>query len=124
MSTWKSWDELSRRDQLAATHYDFYKDVYGIRPRWMNYEDMTEADLEKELEILGKQAEIESKLEKERQEKAAEGVEHTILDLLRCGAKDRRMAIKWLHDAHNTDGDDDFLCYTLDLPYGYFKEAA
>ena len=36
----KSWEELSRKEQLAATHYDFYKDVHGIRPRWMNYEEM------------------------------------------------------------------------------------
>lgn len=118
------WEHLSRRDRLAATHYDFYKDVYGIRPRWMNYEDMTEADLEKELEILSRQAEIEAKLVAERQEKAKDAVEHIILDMMLCGAKDRAMAIRWLHEANNTDGDDDFLCYTLDLPYGYFKEAA
>ena len=47
-----SWEELSRRDQLAATHYDFYKDVHGIRPRWMNYDAMSEEDLEKELDLL------------------------------------------------------------------------
>lgn len=120
----KSWNELSRKEQLAATHYDFYKDVYGIRPRWMNYEDMSEQQLEQELDNLSKQAEIEAKLEKERQAKAADDVEHVILNLMMSGAKDRRMAIKWLHEANNTDGDDDFLCYTLDLPYGYFKEAA
>ena len=120
----KSWNELSRKEQLAATHYDFYKDVYGIRPRWMNYEDMSEQELEQELDNLSKQAEIEAKLEKERQAKAADDVEHVILNLMMSGAKDRSMAIKWLHEANNTDGDDDFLCYTLDLPYGYFKEAA
>ena len=27
----KSWEELSRKEQLAATHYDFYKDVHGIQ---------------------------------------------------------------------------------------------
>ena len=27
------WDSMSRKEQLAASHYDFYKSVYGIRPR-------------------------------------------------------------------------------------------
>ena len=35
----------SRRDELAAIHYDFYKEVHGIRPRWYNYDAMTEAEL-------------------------------------------------------------------------------
>ena len=120
----KSWNELSRKEQLAATHYDFYKDVYGIRPRWMNYEAMTEQELEVELDNLSKQAEVEAKLEKERQDKAAEDVEHVILNLQMAGAKNRAMAVKWLHEANNTDGDDDYLCFQLGLPYGYFKEAA
>ena len=118
------WNEMSRRDQLAATHYDFYKDVYGVRPRWMNYDEMSEAELEKELENLSRQAEIEEKLEKERQAKAADDVEHVLLTLQMSGARDRAMAIKWLHEAHDTNGDEDFLCYLLDVPYGYFKEAA
>ena len=41
MSELKSWEELSYKEQLAAQHYDFYKDVHGIRPRWMNYDAMT-----------------------------------------------------------------------------------
>jgi hypothetical protein len=118
------WNELSRRDQLAATHYDFYKDVYGIRPRWMNYDAMSEEDLEKELDDLSKQAEIEQKLETERQEKAAHEVELVILNLQMSGAKSRAMAIRWLHEANNSDGDNDYLCFLLGLPYGYFKEAA
>lgn len=119
------WDQLSRRDQLAATHYDFYKDVYGIRPRWMNYDAMTEAELEAELEQLGKQADAQAEIEAERQAKAADDVEHVILNLLMSGARDRDMAIKWLHEAHNTQGDEDSLCYVLGLPFDYFsKETA
>lgn len=119
------WNELSRRDQLAATHYDFYKDVFGIRPRWMNYDAMTEAELEAELDQLSKQAEVQAAIEAEQQAKAVDDVEHVILNLLMSGARDRAMAIRWLHEAHNTDGDEDYLCYTLNLPYGYFsKETA
>lgn len=120
----QSWNEMSRRDQLAATHYDFYKDVHGIRPRWMDYDAMTEEDLEKELDSLSKQAEVVFAEEKRAQEKAIEDVEHVMLNLMMAGAKTRSMALGWLHEAHDTQGDDDYLCYHLGLPYGYFKEAA
>jgi hypothetical protein len=119
-----SWNELSRKEQLAATHYDFYKDVHGVRPRWMNYDEMTEAQLEAELDQLSKEAEVQAKAEAIAHAKAAEDVEHVILNLQMSGAKSRAMAIKWLHEANNTDGDDDYLCYHLGLPYGYFKECA
>ena len=42
-----SWESMSPKEQLAASHYDFYKSVYGIRPRWMDYDAMTVADLDR-----------------------------------------------------------------------------
>jgi hypothetical protein len=43
-----------------------------------------------------------------------------ILLMMKAGAKDRAMAIKWLHEANDTNGDNDFLCYCLGAAYGYF----
>jgi len=113
------WDKLSRRDQLAATHYDFYKSVHGIRPRWMDYDAMTEADLEAELDRLGAEAEVQAKLEAEAEAEAIEKVEARIADLLNSGAKTREQAIKWIMDAEQADGDADYCCYLLGLPYRY-----
>jgi hypothetical protein len=45
--------------------------------------------------------------------------EMRMLDLLRSGAKDREMALRWIHEAEDTGGDDEYLCYTLGLPYRY-----
>lgn len=117
----QSWNEMSRRDQLAAMHYDFYKDVHGVRPRWMNYDAMSEADLEAEMDSLSKQYEVVQAAEKEREEAAMHDFEITIQDLLMSGAKNREMAIRWLHEAHDTQGDDDYLCFHLGLPYGYIE---
>jgi hypothetical protein len=47
-----------------------------------------------------------------------------MLDLLRSGAKDRAMAMRWVHEAEETGGDDEYLCYTLGLPYRYFAVDA
>jgi hypothetical protein len=31
---------------LSEAHYDLYKDVHGISPRWMRYEELTTPELE------------------------------------------------------------------------------
>ena len=123
-SVMKSWDELSRKEQLAATHYDFYKDVHGIRPRWMNYDAMTEEDLEKELDQLGREADAQRIEEEQRHKMNTSILENRIQALINSGAKNRDGAIRWLHEAHDTNGDDDYLCYLLDIPYGYFRKVA
>jgi hypothetical protein len=40
--------------------------------------------------------------------------------LLMSGAKDYQMALRWVHEAEGSDGDDDYLCFLIGLPYGYF----
>lgn len=120
----QSWDEMSRKEQLAATHYDFYKSVHGIRPRWMNYDAMTEQELEAQIEQLGRESEIQEREDAIREAKAIDDVEHLILNLRMSGAQDRAMAVRWLHDANDTNGDADYLCYKLGVPYGYFDKES
>jgi hypothetical protein len=124
MSEFKTWEELSRKEQLAATHYDFYKDVHGIRPRWMNYDAMTEAELEAELDQLSKESDVQAAREKEEQERASHDFEMRVLSLMMSGAKTRDQALRWIHEAEGSNGDDEFLCYLTGLPYGYFRKAA
>jgi len=120
----KSWNELSRKEQLAATHYDFYKDVHGVRPRWMNYDAMTEQELEQELDQLSREAEVQRIEEEKMQKIATEKFELRVADLITSGAKDRATALRWIHDAEDSNGDDEYLCFLLGLPYGYFREVA
>jgi len=117
----QSWDQMSRRDQLAATHYDFYKDVHGVRPRWMDYDSMTEQDLEAELDNLSKQAEVVFAEEAKREQEAIVAFEARVADLLDTGAADRETAIRWIHEAEGSDGDTDYLCFLVGVPYGYIK---
>jgi hypothetical protein len=41
-------------------------------------------------------------------------------DLYACGARDREMALRWIHEAEGSNGDDEFLCYLVGLPFRYF----
>ena len=58
----------------AMSHYDFYKEVHDIRPRWFDYSKMTVEQIEAEIQLLVEYQENE--LEIERQFKEAEKEEH------------------------------------------------
>lgn len=52
MSDFRSWDELTQLEQYQATYWDFYKEVFGIRPRGVDTSSWTEADFEREFQSL------------------------------------------------------------------------
>jgi hypothetical protein len=47
-----------------------------------------------------------------------------MMSLMMAGAKTREQALRWVHEAEGSNGDDEYLCYLLGLPYGYFRRAA
>lgn len=121
----KTWEELSRKEQLESIVWDAYKDAYGFRPRHMNLQAMSEAELEAELADL--QLAIDRAIEREKIEQAEaivsfeELVQHTI----EYGARTRENALRWIAEGEQYNGDWDHLCYRYGLPYGYFnKEVA
>jgi hypothetical protein len=120
----KSWEELSEKEQLECIVWDAYKDAYGFRPRHMNMEAMTVEDLRAELDSLSATIDAHEKQRKIDEERASHDFEMRMLSLMMAGAKTREQALRWVHEAESTDGDDEYLCYTLGLPYGYFKQVA
>lgn len=123
MDEFKSWEEMSVVEQYACTYWDMYKDAYGVRPRGINTDSWTEADFEAEFVSLSKVIERESILRKEAEEVAMIAFEMRVQELMSSGAKSYEMALRWIHEAEGTDGDDEFLCYELGLPYGYFRKV-
>jgi hypothetical protein len=122
MEAFKTWEEMTVLEQMACQYWDMYKDAYGVRPRGVDTSTWTEADFLKEFGYLNLVIERENTLRLAREEAASHEFEMRMLDLLRSGAKDREMALRWIHEAEETGGDDEYLCYTLGLPYGYFRE--
>ena len=120
----KSWDELTVLEQAQSTYWDMHKDAYGVRPRCIDTSAWTIEDFEAEFVILG-QAIAEAEIERQTsEEKATVVFEQRIQSLIQLGAKDRATAIRWIHEAEDTHGDDEYLCYTLGLPYMYFRKVA
>lgn len=121
----QSWDEMSRKEQLVLLHYDFYKDVHGCRPRWVNYDKLTEQELEAMLDCLAAENVEVEKQEEEREKQCIAAFEDSVQKAINAGAEDRAEAIRWLFQAcedHYVANDPDYFCYLHGLPYGYFKE--
>lgn len=117
----KNWEELSRKEELSSIHYDLYKDVHGIRPRWIDYDAMSEEELEALLNHL--QMELEESIirEKALEDEAIKVFEKRVLETIAMGASDRDTAIRWIADAEEASDDLDYLCYKVGIPYGYFS---
>ena len=118
--TFKSWEEYTPLEQAAMTYWDMYKDAHGFRPRHVDTSSWTMDQFEAEFKDLQEIIERENILRLEREDAASHEFEMRMLDLLRSGAKDRAMAMRWIHEAEGSNGDDEFLCYLLGLPYRYF----
>lgn len=111
------WDNLSEKEQLESIYCDLHKDVYGVKARWYRAESVEQARAD--LARLEEAAKVEAAYEAECQKKAIEAFE----ELARTyGGVET--AKRWQHQAYGTDGDDEYLCYRLGLPYGYFRRVA
>ena len=124
MEQFKTWEELSRKEQLECIFWDAYKDAHGVRPRHINVQAMTEAELEEHLQALSNLISEQEAAERREQQRAADRFEQRVTDLLHIGAWNRETAIRWIHEAEGSDGDDEYLCFLLGLRHGYFKQAA
>ena len=120
MEAFKTWEEMSTLEQYACQFWDMYKDAYGVRPRGINTDSWTEADFEREFVSLSKTIDANYKDQLEQEARAQHDFEIRMLDLLMSGAKDREMALRWIHEAEGSNGDDEYLCFLLGLPYRYF----
>ena len=115
---------MSVLEQYACQYWDMYKDAYGVRPRGIDTSTWTEADFEAEFVYLGKAIEANYKEQLESEAKAIERFEAQVESFIQSGARDRATAIRWFHEAEGSNGDDEYLCFLLGLPYRYFAVDA
>ena len=120
MEAFKSWEEMSTLEQYACQYWDMYKDAYGVRPRGIDTSAWTEAEFEREFVQLSKTIDANYTEQLAQEEVAKHDFEMRVLSLLQTGAKTREMALRWIHEAEGSNGDDEYLCYLLGLPYRYF----
>lgn len=122
--SFKSWDELTELEQASCEFWDMYKAAYGIRPRHVDTSSWKLEQFHEEFKILGAVIEAEEKARIAAEAQAVVVFEKRIADLISSGAADRETALRWIHEAEGSDGDDDYLCFLVGIPYGYIKQIA
>jgi len=120
----KSWEEMSVLEQYACQYWDMYKDAYGVRPRGIDTSSWTVEQFEEEFESLQKAINANYEQEKEQQANAMVAFEARVAKVIDSGARNRNTAMRWIHEAEGSQGDDEYLCFLVGLPYGYFKKVA
>jgi hypothetical protein len=115
MSEFKSWEQLSRLEQMACEYSDYYKSAYGFRPRHVDTSTWTVEDFEAAFN------ELADVCQQNQLHEAAHRLELRIQSLLSHGAKDRSMAIRWIDEAEGSNGDLEYLCFLVGVRYGYFN---
>jgi hypothetical protein len=98
-----------------------HKDAYGVRPRCIDTSSWTEADFEAEFVILSQTIDANYAEQVIAEERAMIAFEMRVQELMTSGAKDYEMALRWIHEAEGSNGDDEYLCFLVGLPYGYFR---
>lgn len=115
------WEEMSDVEQLHSIWWDAYKDAYGFRPRGFVVDHWTAEDFQRELASLSEEIERGEKARREDEARAVVRFSKRIEEVIKMGAGDRKTALRWIHEADGTNGDDEYLCYHNGLPYGFFK---
>lgn len=119
-----SWEEMTELEQAQCTFWDMYKDAHGIRPRHIDTSSWTLAQFDQEFAELSEVMKANDIAQGIDEAIAVEKFERRVAELISIGAKNTDMAMRWIHEAEGTDGDNDYLAWTLGLPYQYFRKAA
>ena len=106
-------------EELMDDYCDFHKDVYGVKARWIYGQQVTVEEMKEMLARLEREYKAQVEEKKQRTAQAEEAAREQIRILMQHGAKDVAMAIRWLHDAQDTGGDNRFLDFELGVEYGF-----
>lgn len=110
-------------EELKDMYCDWHKDVHGVKARWVYGMDLTEAELKGMLDRLEQEYLFVREEEAKREATNEVTARAQIQALINHGAQDVAMAIRWMHDAEDTQGDNRFLDYTLGTRYGFIDEV-
>lgn len=114
--------EMTELEEMEQMYSELHKDVYGVKARWYHADSIEHARAD--LASLQAQAEVVWAREKQAQVDAGVAFEARVAELIAVGAGDRATALRWIHQAEGTDGDDERLCYALGLSFSHFKAVA
>ena len=107
------------RDSLITSVYEMHKDAYGVKGRHYDFDNMSNKELEEELDRLCAVAKAEREAEEKFEEAAYQTFLKRIAENIKLGASDKETAIKWILQSEGLDNEKDssYICYSLGLSY-------
>ena len=116
----RSFEEISSQpmtelEDLESLYCEMHKDAYGVKARWYRAASVEQA--RRDIESLQVAVDAAIEADKRAQQQAIAAFDQLVASYGYENAK------RWQHQAYGTDGDDEYLCYHLGLPYGYFKQG-
>jgi hypothetical protein len=105
------------------TFSDLHKEAFGFRPRGTAWSAWAEASDDEKQELWDRLVTIAAdNAAYEEQEEARMVAEwtHTFAVAADCGIP-REVFLAAMHEVYNSFGDDEFLCWHIGVPYGFFK---
>lgn len=124
MSEFTTWEQMSDLEQAQCIYWDMYKDAHGVRPRGIDTSTWTLKQFQQEFEYLGRVIADNENQRKVSEADAIAKFEQHVTNTICMGARNRETALRWIMDASNANGDWEYLCYDLGLPYHYFRKVA
>ena len=109
---------MTELEELENIYCEMHKDVYGVKARWYRAESVEQA--RRDIESLSRQLEVRIQQDRAAEQEAIAAFMQVVND--HCGGC-VETAKRWQHQACGTNGDDEFLCYQLGLPYDFFKKT-
>lgn len=116
---------MAKREDLIDLIWDMYKDAHGVRPRGVNFDAMSEQDLEEMIAHLQTSIDVQIQTKRAAEADAIALFEQSITTLINSGAPDRQSAIRWLRTAYDDIRiieDDSYFEYEYGLPFDYLKQ--
>ena len=110
----------SHQEELVSIFWDYYKEVNGFRPMQIDTSKLTKSQLKQEINDLKIQRKVVFSEKREREEIAKFSIELRMKTLTEKGFINRSDALLQIHLEECTDGNDEYLCSTLGLPFFYF----
>jgi len=105
------------REGLISYIWDAYKDANGVRPRWIDFDSMSDAALSEYADHVEQQVVDSIAADKKREQEAAVKFEALVANLISIGAGNRETAVRWLLD--EVDGGKEALRWEHGLHYQY-----
>ena len=91
------------RSDVLSWISDLYKDVNGVRPRFYNFNEWSDAELEAFTDQLEAQLKENQELDRLQEEADVKSFKDQVQKTIELGAGDRKTALRWLFSSEEYD---------------------